>query len=440
MKKLVWALLFLAVIFSCKEKPAESPEAPVPADDHPFEWNKIHDEWIIALKNDNAFPPETAWSLFLYYSWNGKDDALPLDLTVSGNSGTGSKVNGSFDFFPKEINIQNYKETFIAFHSEQWKTLPKKITINGAGNDLTVLDIKCEFRSGGSGPLAADPGTILHYPKSFWRKRSYEIFSHNLYPDILYLVSGSFKAQSIFLKRLAFFTEKKGFTGRLAHDEEIADLRDWFAHDYRARDLAAFFELARKENFPLNPGEIYLRELLLAHGIVRDEGGRYSEGKGSLLGFSVESADRLPVYYVHETIHGLEFILSGLGDIFLDFFNSLSGHEKAFMRDALFYRGYNVIKDKQLLASETAAYLLQQKPEETDEYFLKYIFSWYLSYNKDPDTDYSEEAYSDSVTEFLRKNPRIFGKRSTALQKEFRAFTGLSAENFYDLLPKDRSL
>ena len=52
--------------------------------------------------------------------------------------------------------------------------------------------------------------------------------------------------QDDLLKRMAFFTEKEGFRGRLAADEEIKDLHGFNAHDYRAETLAAFFDLAEK--------------------------------------------------------------------------------------------------------------------------------------------------------------------------------------------------
>jgi len=271
-------------------------------------------------------------------------------------------------------------------------------------------------------PISADLKTMLHYSHSRWRNSEYEIFTFNLYPSLFYLITESFAVQSKFLKRLAFFTEKPGFAGRLARDGEIAGLRDWFAHDYRAGDLAAFFELARRQNFPLNEHEILLRELLLAQGIIRNEGNRYAEGKGALLGFSVESRDRLPVYFAHETIHGLSFIMPELQKLFMDFFESLSITEKNFIRDALVYREYNVMEDRRLLALEMAAYLLQQPPEDTDKYFTEYIMGWYKAYHK---------GNIEPFSTFLKENPGIFGIRSAALRKEFEAMTGLKAEALF---------
>jgi hypothetical protein len=282
---------------------------------------------------------------------------------------------------------------------------------------------------------------MMYYPRSCWRNPEYELFAFNLYPGLLYLVSESFTVQSRFLKRLAFFTEKPGFAGTLAKDEDIAELRDWFAHDYRARDLARFFQLAREESFPLNSSELLLRDMLLARGIILDEGGRYVEGRGALIALSVESRNRLPVYYVHETIHGLQFTMPAVQTLFNEFFDSLSSHEQDFIRTALVYREYNVLEDRDLLAAEAAAYLLQQRPEETDKYFREYIRPWYTAYQEARRRNTAEEdrAYTGAL-EYLEANPGIFGRRSAALEEKFRALTGLQAETFYELLPKDRSL
>jgi hypothetical protein len=451
-------LVFLLACFSCSKKtaPVNGAGHEPAAAGEPYTWEKKGDTWNITLNGDHTFPLDKPWSLYLHYSWDGREDELPLELSVLGslpeNNNTGNREKTEYYFFPKTVTgrPQGYTETFLVFHREQWEALPLEIAINtGQGGGLLVTCVKLEPRLRDSQPLPADPGTMMNCPPSSWRYEVYEIFSHNLYPGMLYLVSGSFAAQSQFLKRLAFFTEKHGFTGRLAEDDEIADLRDWFAHDYRAGDLADFYDLARKQGFPLNDSELLLRDLLLNHGIINYEMGSFTEGKGALLGFSPESEDRLPVYYVHESVHGLEFTIPELQQIFLDFFEKLSWAEKVFLRDALYYRGYNVFADKQLLASETAAYLLQQSPGETDEYFKEYILAWYVAYHRKIDaaagtpaegiSEESDEApkpYSDSITAFLASNPGIFGRRSAALEKEFQALTGLSAHNFYDLLPK----
>jgi hypothetical protein len=376
--------------------------------------------------------------LLLYYRFPAAETGTRGALTWKAPSAAvdGAVTETVFDFYPKALEHRP-----LVFNGERWGSLPEEITIE-AGESFEPLAVQVEFRPDDTPqpapltPLRADLGTMLYYPRSAWRQDDYELFTFNLYPRLLYLISGNFAVQSRFLKRLAFFTEKPGFTGTLAADEDIAHLRDWFAHDYRAGDMARFFDLARRQRFPLNDSELLLKDILLARGIIRETEEGIAEGEGALIALSVESRQRLPVYYVHETVHGLEFTMPELGRLFGNFFASLSPQEQDFIRSALIYREYNVLNDRRLLASETAAYLLQQRPEETDQYFREYIRPWYEASRREA----AGTAGSDAVLEYLDKDPGIFGRRSAALQKEFQALTGLRAEIFYDLLPKDRSL
>jgi hypothetical protein len=318
------------------------------------------------------------------------------------------------------------------FYSE-WREAPGEITL-GAGPDFIPLDVRIEARRGedGTSPLVADLGTMLYTPPKNWRKGEYEIFAFNHFPDILYIFSSSNEVQSRFLRRLAFFVEKRGFVGRLAHDEELRGLRDWGAHDYKSADLARFFQAAAAERFPLNSHELLLKEILLANGIIRQEGSAIVEGKGALVGMSLGiSADRLPYYLIHETVHGLWFTIPELRDVFRAFYHSLSDIEKSYLKSAFDYREYNVLEDEDLLITETAAYLLQQVPAEAPAYYERTISYWF---------NHSSSERKREWADFLAKNPAIFERRSAFLQEKLREITGLRAENFFDLLPKDGAL
>ncbi|MDR2662228.1 MAG: hypothetical protein LBC31_04445 [Treponema sp.] len=451
-------LLLLAVLgLSCKgETPAPPPE-PAPAEplsawtfDGLYRGEREGPLWRIRPAADvgNAFleagapevPPH--WVLSIYYRYRASADAKPGALTWRGSAadapsgrGTNSSADAPavFDFYPK-----NFPDRPLVFQSLRWGTLPEEITIEAEGVEILKVQVELSLKDDPLVPVSADLGTMMYYPRSRWRNAEYELFTFNLYPGILYLISESFTVQSRFLKRLAFFTEKPGFAGTLAKDEAIAGLRDWFAHDYRARDLARFFQLAREEQFPLNPSELLLRDILVARGIILDDKGRYVEGRGALIALSVESRNRLPVYYVHETVHGLQFTMPEVQNLCNEFFDSLSAPEQDFIRTALVYREYNVLEDRNLLAMEAAAYLLQQRPGETDRYFREYIRPWYVQYQERQRN--AGGASTGAVLEYLAANPGIFGRRSAALEEKFQALTGLRAESFYDLLPKDRSL
>jgi hypothetical protein len=111
-------------------------------------------------------------------------------------------------------------------------------------------------------PKSMDPLDILSYPVESWRDRRFELFRWDRFPEILIFDTASFAVQNRFFHRLAFFVEKAGFRGRLSPDAEITGLHGWNAHNYRAEDLANFFETARRTNFPLLPEERELQSIL----------------------------------------------------------------------------------------------------------------------------------------------------------------------------------
>ncbi|GHV83297.1 hypothetical protein AGMMS50212_06370 [Spirochaetia bacterium] len=96
--------------------------------------------------------------------------------------------------------------------------------------------------------LNADPRVILNYPKELWRNKDYEYFAWDIFPSVLIFDTINYDVQDRLFKRLAFFSEKKGFRGRLARDEEIASLHGWNAHDYNSKSLVNFFNAVNKIN------------------------------------------------------------------------------------------------------------------------------------------------------------------------------------------------
>ncbi|MDR1390136.1 MAG: hypothetical protein LBJ31_09210 [Treponema sp.] len=411
MKRFAAAFVFLLVCFAAAAQPVVS-------------YTVLRSAGTRITLHANAALPER-WLLNVHYLFQGSMDQLgsrSLELVFP------SSATEEFDFFPKN------GRRFIAFNSER-RDLPLEIRIGEGEGDFTVTGVEFKARPAASAilePISADLGTILYYPRSRWRQKDYEVFRFNHDSRILYLVSASHAVQSEFLRRLAFFVEKRGFAGRLSPDEEIKNLRDWGAHDYRGADLARFFQKAESENFPLNAGELFLRDLLLENGIIHRTRAGITAGEGALIGFSAEiTDDRLPAYFVHETIHGLYFTRSALRDAFKKTFDAYSETEKYFLRIAFDYREYNVMQDDDLLINETAAYLLQQRPRETPEYFLDIIGYWFRMAS--PPRMAETEAW-------VKNNSAVFARRSEELQRQLFAVTGLRVENFFDLLPKNRRL
>jgi hypothetical protein len=219
-------------------------------------------------------------------------------------------------------------------------------------------------------PVPADPGIVLDYPQELWRDPRYEVFRWDAFPQILIFDTADYEVQNDLFRRLAFFTEKAGFRGRLLSDAEIAGLHGWNAHDYRGEDLAAFFELARRTGFPLLPEERELEEILLEAGIIlREGGGRLVPGKGALISLSRESPDYLrSQFMVHEGFHGLFFIDEDFREFSSRRWENLSPQAKRFIRSYFDYQHYD-IGDAYLVVNEFMAHCLQQSVSQAARYF-----------------------------------------------------------------------
>ncbi|MDR2304923.1 MAG: hypothetical protein LBE10_10095 [Treponema sp.] len=218
-------------------------------------------------------------------------------------------------------------------------------------------------------PLRADPGIILQYPERSWRDTRYEVFRWEDFPSILIFDFANLELQDLFLKRLAFFVEKEGFRGRLAADGVIRNLHGWNAHDYRAEDLARFFEAARSLSFPLNREERELESLLLSQGIIRREDGSITAGEGAIISLSRESPDYLRfMFMAHEAFHGIFFIDEDFRDFSRRRWENLGDVPRRFIRSYFEYQAYDV-RDTYLLINEFMAHVLQQPSYQARKYF-----------------------------------------------------------------------
>jgi hypothetical protein len=219
-------------------------------------------------------------------------------------------------------------------------------------------------------PVPADPGLILAYPAAAWRDPRYELFRWPHFPSLLIFDTADYALQDRLFKRLAFFTEKAGFRGRLAPDEEIAALHGWNAHDYRAEDLARFFSAAAETGFPLSPEERELEAVLLGAGILRPSGeGGFVPGAGGIISISRESPDYLRSrFLIHEGFHGLFFIDEDFRDFSRRRWDALDRGAKRFIRSYFDYLRYD-LEDSYLMVNEFMAYCLQQPVSQAGRYF-----------------------------------------------------------------------
>jgi len=222
-------------------------------------------------------------------------------------------------------------------------------------------------------PIIADPAFVLDWPKRFWRNEAYELFCWKDFPELLIFDFADYAAQDRMLKRLAFFVEKTGFRGRLAPDSEIANLHAWNAHDYRAEDLANFFDTARKANFPLLPEEKELEKILLDCKIIFDDRGNITALEGGIVSISRESSDYLRNrFMVHEAFHGLFFIDEDFRTFSRRRWEQLPYAAKRFITSFFEYQQYD-IKDEYLLINEFMAHVLQQPVSEAADYFGSFL-------------------------------------------------------------------
>jgi hypothetical protein len=210
---------------------------------------------------------------------------------------------------------------------------------------------------------------ILEYPQSAWRRGDYEVFRWDRFPSLLIFDTADYAVQDRLLKRLAFFVEKAGWRGRLAGDHEIADQHGWNAHDYRALDLARFFEAARLEDFPLLPEERELESILLEARIIRREGGGIAAGEGGIISISRESEGYLrSLFTVHEGFHGIFFIDEEFREFSRRRWDGLDPAARRFILSYFDYQHYD-IKDEYLVVNEFMAHVLQQPVSRAARYF-----------------------------------------------------------------------
>ena len=284
------------------------------------------------------------------------------------------------------------------------------------GMEITTLSVVGHEKA--DAPIPADAGTMIEYGPEHWRKEAYELFSWNLAPDILVYVTKDYQEQARMFKRLAFFVEKPGFSGKLHSNETIGNRHGWNAHDYRAEDLARFFRKAREENFTLNPEEEILFRELTANGILRREDGIIMPGSGSVLSVSMETPLALRTkFLIHESFHGLFFTSPRFRIACLDSWRNLSRAEQDFWKMFFSYRTYN-INNEFLLVNEFMAYLMQQEKSDLDWYYKEFVANQLTG-------AYPER--KQEIEKFYRDYPDTFLLSATRIEKAAEALFGVRA-------------
>ena len=218
-------------------------------------------------------------------------------------------------------------------------------------------------------PIATCPRYVLAWPQRYWRDPRFELFRWYRFPSILIFDTADYAVQDRLLKRLAFFVEKRGFRGRLARDEEIADLHGWNAHDYRSVDLARFFQAAREENFPLNREELELEQILLDQGLIWETMEGLQGGEGGILSISREAPEFLRfLLMAHEGFHGLFYIDEDFRAFTEYRWNRFPDDGREMFLTFLDDQDYDVTVDF-IVLKEFSAFVLQQPVSQAPIYF-----------------------------------------------------------------------
>jgi len=281
-------------------------------------------------------------------------------------------INASFSSAGAELEFANH--TITAYKGIENLYIPNAMyPVEGriilTGEEIMSFNLKPGEIASFPKPIKADPALIVEWTRENWRNPRYEVFCWDRFPSLLIFDFSDYEMQDRMLKRLAFFAEKTGFRGRLAYDEEIDHLHGWNAHDYRAEDLALFFNAARKLNFPLSNEELELEKILLNEKIIIETPDSIAAGEGAIISISRESPDYLRRRFMaHEGFHGLYFIDEEFRDFTRRRWEQLHITAKRFLTSFFSYQQYDT-SDEYLLLNEFMAHVLQQSVPQAADYF-----------------------------------------------------------------------
>ena len=291
--------------------------------------------------------------------YGAEDGSEPVSVAVDGPAGERTAL-----FTPRA------GANSLFFHPAAWEGDFDRITLEGIDDSFRPVALTPgEPPESLNSPIDLEAGSILRFDTSAWRREDFELFRWNLFPSILVFDTRDYAVQAGMFKRLAFFVEKRGYIGKLLSDGELEGKHGWNAHDYRAIDLAAFFQAAADRHFALGEEELRLRDTLLENGIIRYDGGMYLPGDGGVISLSRESSDYLRrKFMVHEGYHGVFFASREFRERCFELFEGRPDRERRFWADFFGLMGYGV-ENRYLLVNEYQAYLLQQPVGEAENYF-----------------------------------------------------------------------
>lgn len=305
---------------------------------------------------------------------------------------SGENVPPVYNFvFSESEENQNFSVTFGGERLKLKRLLKTKINSLALQNPFSNMEVSSEnvvsvlLKSGDkkiiseskskiTAPIKTDPGLVLYWPKENWRNPDFELFEWDRFPGILIFDTKNYAVQSKFFARLAFFTEKEGFKGRILTNEQLEGKHDYNAHDYSAESLSKFFNAFVNSRVVPNDEEILLLDILLENGVLESgDDGAYKAGNGAVISISREipSYNRKPLL-THEGFHALFFIDEEFQNFVAAVYETIDRDTHDFLIDYFKSQptlGYDT-NDRFLMHTEFMSYILQQPVNKVAEYFL----------------------------------------------------------------------
>ncbi len=334
--------------------------------------------WLLKMELASEPAPKTpldpAERFAIRFTGPGASDSRTILLRADPGWRLADLPEGAIGFIPRRARISRGEMAVPGNHAAAETPplgrglpafLPKRLPSNGSTPPARSLLI---WSLSEREPIPADPGTVLEYARSAWRRPDFEVFTWSRFPRVLIFDTADYGIQDGIFKRLAFFVEKAGYKGTIPDTQDIKGKHGYNAHDYRAEDLARFYSEALSRQIALTPGESELKRILLDNGIMTEGSAGFSPVDGAVLSISRDSSMELRrLLLTHECFHGAFFESGAFRAECAKAWEALSDVERATWLLFFDYGAYDS-GDRYLVVNEFQAYVLQQPREKAADF------------------------------------------------------------------------
>jgi len=222
-------------------------------------------------------------------------------------------------------------------------------------------------------PIPSEPIVLLDIAEDSWRDQDFEFYIWDKLDKILIFDTADYAVQDKFFKKLAFFTEKQGYIGKIHSESTLADKHGYNAHNYSSSDLSAFFNMGINGN--LNFYEQLLLEILIANGLFVKRDQSLYPVAGGVISISYQSDSILRKHLLtHELLHGIFYTLPAYQKGVSRIWKSLSAKEQEIWTLFLSSNGYDT-NNPNVRINEFHAYLLQQSVDSINDLLFSRVLS-----------------------------------------------------------------